>query len=145
MERFIRKILTPVDGSSASVKALELALAMAGDSGAALTILQAVEDFVLLPGYHGADTLSQDRINELADEAFVNIRPLLKDTDVNWNRRVIEGYAAESICAMAQDEESDMIVMGSRGLNPLKRFFLGSVSDKVTQHAPCSVTIVRGT
>jgi len=57
--------------------------------------------------------------------------------------RVVPGDYAEAILDMAGDLGADMIVMGSRGLGGLKGLLTGSVSNKVTQHASCSVLTVR--
>jgi nucleotide-binding universal stress UspA family protein len=60
--------------------------------------------------------------------------------------RVIRGQAAHAggaLCALAADIRADVIVMGSRGMGGLKRALLGSVSDHVVRHAPCSVLITR--
>lgn len=53
------------------------------------------------------------------------------------------GEPAEEIVDYARLEQIDMIVMGSRGLSPIKELLLGSVSDKVLRTAPCPVLIVR--
>ena len=50
---------------------------------------------------------------------------------------------AERICAEAEREDVDLIVMGNRGMGVLAGFFLGSVSTKVSQSAQCPVTIVK--
>ena len=44
---------------------------------------------------------------------------------------------------LSAEEKADLIVLGSRGLSGIKAFLLGSVSDRVAHHAPCSVLIVR--
>jgi nucleotide-binding universal stress UspA family protein len=54
-----------------------------------------------------------------------------------------EGDPAEVIIEVANEQQADLIVVGSRGLTGIKRFRLGSVSNKVSHHAPCSVMIVR--
>jgi nucleotide-binding universal stress UspA family protein len=53
------------------------------------------------------------------------------------------GHPAATIVHVAEREEADLIVLGSRGLSEWKALLLGSVSDHVTHHAPCSVLIVR--
>ena len=54
-----------------------------------------------------------------------------------------EGQPAEVIIDVAKQVQADLIVVGSRGLTGIKRFLLGSVSSKVSEHASCSVMIVR--
>lgn len=55
----------------------------------------------------------------------------------------LTGNPGRSICEIAHIWSADLIVVGSRGLKGLKEMFLGSVSNYVTHHAPCSVFIVR--
>jgi len=56
---------------------------------------------------------------------------------------ILEGAPAEAILDVANARKSDLIVMGSRGLGRLRGALLGSQSQKVVQHAPCPVLIVR--
>ena len=46
---------------------------------------------------------------------------------------------------MAEEEGADLIVVGNKGMTGAKRFLLGSVPNKVSHHAPCSVMIIRTT
>ena len=53
------------------------------------------------------------------------------------------GYPGRNICELAQTWPAELIIVGSRGLTGIKEMFLGSISNYVTHHAPCSVLIVR--
>ena len=55
----------------------------------------------------------------------------------------LAGNSGRMICQLANNWSADLILVGSRGLRGLKEMFLGSVSNYVTHHAPCSVLIVR--
>ena len=55
---------------------------------------------------------------------------------------LIAGSPGETICEVADREHVSFIVMGSRGLNALRRTFTGSVSDYVLRHAHVPVTVV---
>jgi nucleotide-binding universal stress UspA family protein len=55
------------------------------------------------------------------------------------------GDAADAILDVAEEQRCDLIVVGNRGMTGAKRFLLGSVPNKVSHHAPCSVLIVRTT
>jgi nucleotide-binding universal stress UspA family protein len=143
MKRFIKKVLAPVDGSESSKKALEMAIALAETAGATVTVLEVIEEFGPLPGYYEAAPIGQDRVKWVSEQRFEKVHTVLEKTGVKWDRRVVEGYAADRICEIAEGGRYDMIVIGSRGLNPIGRFLIGSVSDRVIHHAPCSVTVVR--
>jgi nucleotide-binding universal stress UspA family protein len=54
-----------------------------------------------------------------------------------------DGDPAQVILEVAQEQKADLIVVGNRGLTGIERFLLGSVSSKLSHHAPCSVMIVR--
>jgi nucleotide-binding universal stress UspA family protein len=54
-----------------------------------------------------------------------------------------QGDAADAILDVAEEQRCDLIVVGNRGRTGAKRFLLGSVPNKVSHHAPCSVLIVR--
>ncbi|MCB1326236.1 MAG: universal stress protein [Spirochaetales bacterium] len=143
MERFVTKILVPVDGSRDSSRALEAAVALAETAKATLTVLEVVEEFGPLPGYYEAAPAGQERTKWISDQRFEKVHPLLENTSVKWDRKVVEGFPAEKICEVAEQGHYDLIMIGSRGLSVVGRFLMGSVSDRVIHHAPCSVTVVR--
>jgi len=56
-----------------------------------------------------------------------------------------EGDPADAILDVAEEMNADLIVVGNKGMTGAKRFLLGSVPNKVSHHAPCSVMIIRTT
>ena len=56
-----------------------------------------------------------------------------------------EGDPADAILDVAEEQSADLIVVGNKGMTGAKRFLLGSVPNKVSHHAPCSVLIIRTT
>jgi nucleotide-binding universal stress UspA family protein len=56
-----------------------------------------------------------------------------------------EGDPADAILDVAEEQGADLIVVGNKGMTGAKRFLLGSVPNKVSHHAPCSVLIIRTT
>lgn len=54
-----------------------------------------------------------------------------------------EGDPADSILDVAEEKHADLVVVGNKGMTGAKRFLLGSVPNKVSHHAPCSVLIIR--
>jgi nucleotide-binding universal stress UspA family protein len=54
-----------------------------------------------------------------------------------------EGDPADSILDVAEEKQADVVVVGNKGMTGAKRFLLGSVPNKVSHHAPCSVIIIR--
>jgi len=143
MKNFIKKILVPVDGSPSSRKALDQALAVAEQAGAHVTVLEVVEDFGPLPGYYEAAPTGKDRVKWISEQRFEKVHPALDHTKVKWDRKVATGYPADEICKLAAEGKYDLIMIGSRGHSAIARFLVGSVSDRVVHHAPCTVAVVR--
>ncbi|HYY06277.1 MAG TPA: universal stress protein, partial [Candidatus Limnocylindria bacterium] len=56
-----------------------------------------------------------------------------------------EGDPADALLDVAEETKADLLVVGNKGMTGAKRFLLGSVPNKVSHHAPCSVFIVRTT
>ena len=144
MDVTLQRILVPVDGSDASRRALFLAVKLARLAGARLTLLEVIEDFGPLPGYYEAPPPGVDRVAWVAEQRLEALHPDLELDGIDWDRRVESGDPADRICAVAEEGAYDLIVVGSHGRSALGRFLVGSVSDRVVHHAPCSVTVVRG-
>jgi len=69
----------------------------------------------------------------------------LKDSGLDVETLAREGDPADAILDVAEEKKADLIVVGNRGMTGAKRFLLGSVPNKVSHHAPCSVMIIRTT
>jgi nucleotide-binding universal stress UspA family protein len=69
----------------------------------------------------------------------------LKEQGVTVETHAREGDPADAILDVAEEQGADLIVVGNKGMTGAKRFLLGSVPNKVSHHAPCSVMIIRTT
>jgi nucleotide-binding universal stress UspA family protein len=144
-------IVVGTDGSDTAAIALRHAIDLARQFGSRLQIVSAYEP------------ASEQRLrSEHADlprdmQWMVNPRGdvlmLLDQTQKEAQQRGVEkvetfarqGDAADAIIDVAEEQGSELIVVGNRGMTGAKRFLLGSVPNKVSHHAPCSVLIVRTT
>lgn len=146
VEKLYNKILIPTDGSKYSEKALLHALSIAQVSNAEIIALSVMEnDFT-------SSISSIDVINEvnnlLREESNKNLQKLLnfRDAhgyDVDINIKIAEGSPVKSIMKTVEDENIDLVVMGSSGKTGFNKMILGSVADKVADNVPCSVLIIR--
>jgi len=103
-------ILVPVDGSEPSHRALKRARKLAEADGAELTVLEVVEP-ILYPSVPPYTT--EDFVKELAEARYQQFKPLLESTTAKWNRLVREGFAADEICRVAEEEKCDLIAITS--------------------------------
>ncbi|CAN5795649.1 universal stress protein [soil metagenome] len=69
----------------------------------------------------------------------------LEDAGVSVDTYAREGDPADAILDVAEEKTADLIVVGNKGMTGAKRFLLGSVPNKISHHAPCSVMIIRTT
>ena len=72
-------------------------------------------------------------------------RPRSRRPGVEVETYAREGDPADAILDVAEEQNADLIVVGNKGMTGAKRFLLGSVPNKVSHHAPCSVMIIRTT
>lgn len=89
------------------------------------------------------EAVHDDKVQAKADETLRIAKSELEKEAVQAEVEVLEGDAAEQIDQYAVTNEVDLIVIGSRGLSGLKKFVLGSVSQKVVQNASCPVLVVK--
>ena len=78
-----------------------------------------------------------------AAEAEATLRTRFTDSTAQIATKILKGAAGRMIVEEGEKWEADLIVVGSHGYGFWNRALLGSVSDSVTHHAPCSVLIVR--
>jgi nucleotide-binding universal stress UspA family protein len=71
------------------------------------------------------------------------IEKIGKAAGVEVESRVLKGNPAQKIVSFAEDNDIDMIVVGSLGKTGYERVVLGSVSEKVVRHAKIPVMVVR--
>ena len=74
-----------------------------------------------------------------------NAAERLRSEGVQVETHAREGDPADAILDVAEEQDADLIVVGNKGMTGAKRFLLGSVPNKVSHHAPCSVMIIRTT
>lgn len=83
----------------------------------------------------------REDVSETLEQAATALRAV--GVDVETHAR--EGDPADAILDVAEEEKADLIIVGNKGMTGAKRFLLGSVPNKVSHHAPCSVMIIRTT
>lgn len=135
-----KRILVPIDGSDHSWDAFEFALDEHRDDE--VTILHVIDQ--IEGDYEPGESTSRalKRSEDLEAEVHERLETAEgSDTRVEFVTR--EGRPADEIIALAESEEIDQVVMGSRGLSGVKRLLLGSVAETVVRRADVPVNVVR--
>lgn len=138
-----RSILLAADGSDSSVHAAQLATGFASKLDSSLTILNVTETHKRPPGVTERGQLLEELSQQIMKRIEETIIPIALKEDVHVSMRQINGHPARTIAEFADDNDNDLIVMGRRGRSPIKSLLLGSVSDRVSHLAHCSVMISR--
>ena len=145
-----RSIVVGTDGSETARVAVDAAIDLARLTGARLELVSAYEP------------VSGQRLRAEARQVPADLQWMVnprEDVDAtlseaaervaaagvesrSWAR---EGDPADAILDVAEELAADLIVVGNKGMTGAKRFLLGSVPNKVSHHAPCSVMIIRTT
>jgi nucleotide-binding universal stress UspA family protein len=82
---------------------------------------------------------------EDVDSTLDRAAAIARDVGVEVAMFPRQGDPADAILDVAEEQGADLIVVGNKGMTGAKRFLLGSVPNKVSHHAPCSVLIIRTT
>ncbi|MBE6491383.1 MULTISPECIES: universal stress protein [unclassified Methanobrevibacter] len=138
-----KKILVPTDGSEFAKKAQRHALFLAKVSGAEIVAVSVTENNFVngLPLDDEIYQLNQV-LNERSEENLKEFDKLNED-DIKITHVIREGSPARVILEVANEEQVDLIVMGSSGKSGFDRFIMGSVADKVVNSAKCAVLVVH--
>lgn len=137
------KILVAIDGSPASKKALSVAVDMAKSFAAELHSL-AVEGH--LPAYAatiGEVEEAKAEKNHFFQRIQEEARAVAAEQEIDIGTITLAGDPAETIVRYAEEHGFDLLILAHKGHSRTRRFLLGSTSDKVVDHAPCTVMVVK--
>jgi nucleotide-binding universal stress UspA family protein len=145
-----RSIVVGTDGSDTASEAVRQAVELARSIGAGIELVSAYEPVPtqrLSAERRGAPADMQWAISprEDVDSTLESAAQIAREASVPVNLYAREGDPADAILDVAEEQKADLIVVGNKGMTGAKRFLLGSVPNKVSHHAPCSVLIIRTT
>ena len=134
---FPRHIACAIDGSEASVLTALVAAGVARATDAELRLVHVV------PVFRGRN---EEWTLDPQDESPPELEPSVKAVSslgVEPIREMAMGRPERTLVRVAERDEVDLVVVGHRGIGGVTRALLGSVSEHVAHHAPCSVLVVR--
>jgi nucleotide-binding universal stress UspA family protein len=138
------------DGSQTAGEAVRQAAQLAGRIGATVHLVSAYEPVPEGRLRDERENVPEDvqwMVNprEDVDATLEEAAGPMREAGVSVELHAREGDPADAILDVAEEQGADLIVVGNKGMTGAKRFLLGSVPNKVSHHAPCSVMIIRTT
>jgi len=145
----MKNILVPIDGSKASEKAAEKSIEIAKLYNSKVTFLS-VTDVRFVYSYSENGIVVPIDYSQTVS-MFTNLQTKMLDdfTDkidcagIPVEKVVLTGIPSDEIIQFANESNCDLIVMGRRGFSKIKRFFVGSVTQRVISDAPCPVLVIN--
>ena len=143
-----QRIVVGTDGSETATVAVKQAAELAKATGASVELVSAYEPI-------SQARLRQERTEVPSDVQWsVNPREdvdamlrdeadAVRELSVPVKTHARQGDPADAILDVAEEIDADLIIVGNKGMTGAKRFLLGSVPNKVSHHAPCTVMIIR--
>jgi nucleotide-binding universal stress UspA family protein len=145
-----RTIVVGTDGSDTAREAVRQATDLAREVGAGMQVVSAYEP---VP----ASRLREEAQHAPADVQWTvgpreDVEAILEEVAAEAGAAGVavevharQGDPADAILDVAEETGADLVVVGNKGMTGAKRFLLGSVPNKFSHHAPCSVLIIRTT
>lgn len=135
------KIVLATDGSEHSLRAAEYAIELAKKFGGTVDVVYVIDD-----NRSNVDVLHQHEKVAIEQQERIRINvveKLFKQSNITFKIHILHGEAGPTLIGFINDNHSNCVVIGSRGLNNLQTFLLGSVSHKIAKRAACPVLIVK--
>lgn len=146
-----RTIVLAVDGSVDSLAAARFLAALPLDRGSTVRLVGVVEPYRYPPvAGEALSTYWLKELDEVIEERKTELDGILARVAEDFRGRVATversvhfGPASDELIAAAGEPDVDLMVVGARGLGPVARLLLGSVSERVFHHAGCPVLVVK--
>jgi len=140
-------ILVAVDGTQAAERALECAIELTKKHASKLIILHVMLQrlYAVTPTEAAvlAPTVFVSEMQAEAEGIIKKSEEQVRDEGISYECKMVQGVPADEIVKCVQAEGVDLVIMGSRGLNEVRAFLFGSVSDKVCHRVKCPALIVK--
>ena len=144
------RIVVGTDGSETANEAVRQATELAKAVGSSIDLVSAYEPVSSARLREEAQQVPKDMewmVNprEDVDATLKTAAEQIEEAGVEVHAHAREGDPADAILDVAEERKTDLIIVGNKGMTGAKRFLLGSVPNRVSHHAPCSVLIIRTT
>ena len=141
----VKKILCAVDFSESSPRVAEYAAALAAATKAEILCVYIAPSLAEYVGFNVPQAALDTFVGDVVTSAGATMDAFVADNFKGLPARglVLAGYPAEEILAAAEEQQADMIVMGTHGRTGIDRIIFGSVAEKVVKSAACPVLTIK--
>jgi nucleotide-binding universal stress UspA family protein len=139
----MKQILVATDGSPSAEEAVEIGLELAKEQGADVTFVHVADPDEVRGGRGGTHPVTHTEEVDDSEAPLKSAGQAAEEAGVSYALERVSGNTVESIVAVAEEKEADLIVVGSRGRNAVTTALLGSVSNGVLRHAGRPVLVVK--
>ena len=146
------KVLFATDGGrqcDAAIGSLKLLALKEGDEIKIISVVDMALPMAIdiyggyLPDTTELEKTARDNAAKILSETTAKLKDFAETTGISISSEVLYGSPDSRIVETAEVWKADLIIVGSHGYSRWERLLLGSVSDSVVHHAPCSVLVVR--
>ena len=133
-----RKIILPTDGSELAMQGVKEGLKLAKTLDVPATAIYVVE----MGDIRISDKV-KNSLKKTAERALKEVERAADGMGVDLETKMMKGNPYEEICEFAK--EDDVIYISSHGMSGFREIFMGSTTNRILQHASCTVSVVKGT
>lgn len=137
----LKRILLPVDFSESSQSCLSTAVSLAQSNDAELFLLHVEEPTPMVAA--GGGVAAYPIPMPATEKLEAQLKAIDPGEDIRCSRHMLVGTASSEIAKFAEENDIDMIVMGTHGRTGLSRLLMGSVAEAVVRKAPCPVLTLK--
>jgi nucleotide-binding universal stress UspA family protein len=144
VSEFYRNIVIATDGSENSQRAVSYGIEIAKLSGATVHALYVVDttSFSSIPMDAGWEAM-YEALRKEGEKAINEVKKRGEVSGVEVREVLLEGHPSNEITDFAENNNADLIVVGTLGKTGLDRFLMGSVAEKVVRGSKVPVLVVR--
>lgn len=139
-----RNIVIATDGSENSLRAISYGIEIAKLSGATVHALHVVDTSAIISEFW---TAGKELVHELiindGKKIMSETKKIIEGSGVEVREVLLEGHPGDEIIDYAENNNIDLIVMGTLGATGIERFLMGSVAEKVVRYSKVPVMVVR--
>ena len=143
-----KKILVPIDGSSAAARGLQEAIKLATDQRATIRLIHVINELMVVSSYE-ATIYTADLINALRDSGnklLDRAKQQVTNAGIVVESEMLEAHGGQAGITIADDAAksyADLIVIGTHGRRGFSRLLMGSDAEQVVRSAKVPVLLVR--